>query len=275
VTTERDRPRDPRPVIDRFVAACSADERIVAAFLGGSRARGDADRYSDLDLCVIATDEAHDDVVAGRATLVQRLGEPLFLEDFGLDAMAFFILADGTEGEIFFGRRSRLDVIHVGPFEVLLDKGGVLMGAEFPIAEPDPTEQAEALHRVLYWFWHDLSHFIAGMGRGQLWWAHGQLEALRGLCVNLARIERGAEAGEEPYEKIDTTIPATALSPLTGTFVPLERRAMLEAAIEIVRFFQERAPRVAETHGETYPVELERLMVSRLDDLVASFGNYS
>ncbi|HEX6383969.1 MAG TPA: nucleotidyltransferase domain-containing protein [Anaerolineae bacterium] len=45
-------------VIDRFVASCRADERVVAAFLGGSYARGAADEYSDLDLYLITTDRA-------------------------------------------------------------------------------------------------------------------------------------------------------------------------------------------------------------------------
>jgi predicted nucleotidyltransferase len=41
-------------LIARFVEACEADDRIVAAFLGGSRAGARADEFSDVDLCVIA-----------------------------------------------------------------------------------------------------------------------------------------------------------------------------------------------------------------------------
>ena len=39
-------PQNHQAVIDRFVTACQADERVVAAFLGGSYARGAADAYS-------------------------------------------------------------------------------------------------------------------------------------------------------------------------------------------------------------------------------------
>ena len=67
-------PRDHDAVIARFVELCSADERIVAAFLGGSQARGEADEYSDLDLCLITTDEAYEDVVTGRAAIIEQLG---------------------------------------------------------------------------------------------------------------------------------------------------------------------------------------------------------
>jgi predicted nucleotidyltransferase len=90
--------REYEPLIERFVELCSTDERILASFLGGSHARAEADDYSDLDLCVITTDEAYEEVVAARAAIVQKLGTPLFLEDFDLDGIVFFILDDGTEG---------------------------------------------------------------------------------------------------------------------------------------------------------------------------------
>ena len=94
-------------VVSRFVEACSADDRIVAAFLCGSCARGEADAYSDLDLAVITSDEALENVMAERAAFVRQLGEPMFMEDFGHDRIAFFILADGTECELVFRREAR------------------------------------------------------------------------------------------------------------------------------------------------------------------------
>ena len=260
-------PHDHGVVVARFVEACSADDRIVAAFLGGSVARGEADEHSDLDLCAITTVDDYDEVLAERADLIRRLGEPLFLESFGLDAVAFFMLADGTEGEIFFMRESELDRIDAGSCRVLLDERGILEDAEFPPLEPDRMEQAEELRRVLSWFWHDLSHFIAAVGRGQLWWAAGQLEALRGYCVNLARIEQDAEAQDEPYWKLDATISTSRLDAVRSTFVPMERDPMLRAAKDLVTFHRERAPAVARAQGLTYPAELERLMTRRLDEL--------
>jgi hypothetical protein len=101
--------------------ACSADDRIVAAFLGGSRARGEADEYSDLDIRLVTRDDAFDDVMADRDALLRRLGEPLFIEDFGLSGIVFSILGDGTEVELVFGREGALDEINAGPFGTLLD----------------------------------------------------------------------------------------------------------------------------------------------------------
>jgi predicted nucleotidyltransferase len=61
-------PRDQSVVVSRFVDACSVDDRIIAALLGGSCARSEADEYSDLDLCMITTDEAFEKVLTERVT---------------------------------------------------------------------------------------------------------------------------------------------------------------------------------------------------------------
>jgi len=269
VTEASARPNDLRPILDRFVTACEQDDRVVAAFLGGSHGRGEADAYSDVDLCVIAKDAAYEALVGDRAGFVGRLGTPLFFEDFGFAGLVFFILADGTEGELFFGAEGRLEELEPGPtIRTLFDPRGILETFAFAEERTDPAEQHEALRQNLAWFRHELSHFIAAIGRGELWWAAGQLESLRGHCVNLVRIESGAFAGEEPYEKLDHTIELAALSPIAKTFVPLERGALLRAARELVRFYTEKAPGIAEASGATYPLELAKLMVKRLDDLV-------
>ena len=86
---------------------------------------------------------------------------------------------------------------------------------------------------------------MKAIGRNQLWWAAGQLEALRDHCVNLVRIEQGVQAGDEPYWKLDEEVRTAALEPLEGTFVPMEREALLAAGHILVSFFRERAPRAA------------------------------
>ncbi|MDX1523316.1 MAG: aminoglycoside 6-adenylyltransferase, partial [Anaerolineae bacterium] len=199
-------PHNHQTIANRFVAACQADARVVAAFLGGSYAGGAADAYSDLDLYLITTDAAYEGFLAGRETFIRRLGEPLFLEDFGTPYGLFYIFADGTEGELWIGHESHFKHIHGGPYRTLLDKMGFLEGVVFPAHVADPADQVERLRQLIMVFWHDLSHFIKALGRGQLWFAHGQLEVLRHICVNLARLRHNfsdAGVGEEPYFKIE------------------------------------------------------------------------
>ncbi|MCI0399220.1 MAG: aminoglycoside 6-adenylyltransferase [Chloroflexi bacterium] len=264
---EIDLPHNHEVVMNRFIAACQADERVVAATLDGSYARSAADAYSDLDLGLITTDEAYDDFVAGREAFMRRLGELVFLEDFDLPNIVFFIFADGTEGELSLGRESQFNHSHSGPYRVLLDKKNILVGTVFPRHQPEPAEQIETLRRLVYWFWHDLSHFITAMGRGQLWWAYGQLEELRRTCVNLAHLRHNFSAEAEGYEKVEQALPIEQLAPLQATFCPMEPEAMLQAGHAILRFYQELAPPLARTHGIAYPDALERIMSGRLEKL--------
>jgi len=262
--------RDREVVLDRFVAACSADHRIVAAFLSGSAAADAADEHSDLDLYAVVPDDDIDEVVAGRERLIAQLGDALFLEDFGNDGLVFAILSDGTDIELHFVRESALDQVRSGPHRVLVDDHGVLAGTTFPFPEFDRATQAKELRTVVMWFWHDLSHFAAAIDRDHLWWAAGQLEALRAYCVRLARVEQGVEPmPEEPYWKLDAEMPTAPLDPIRSTYVPLERTALLDAARTLLAFFRSRARTIAEAHGLTYPEALDGLAGARLDDLDA------
>jgi hypothetical protein len=263
-----------RAFIERFVNACQADERVVAAFLGGSPVKGYADAYSDVDLCVITTEEAFEEFYKEREAFLRSLGELVFLEDFGIPNLAFYIFADDTEGELNLGSEGRLDQIHAGAFLTLLDKKNLLEGAEFPERVTVASEQIEKLRREVQGFWHELSHFITAMRRDQIWWAQGQLESLRSICVNLARLQHNildGEVGEEPYFKIEKAMPVEQLAALNETFVPLEKDEILQAALIVVRFYLQIAPALTQTHGVYYSHELERVMLDRLQKLQDDF----
>lgn len=261
-----------RATLDRFVAACRADERVLAAFLGGSYARGTVDAYSDLDLYVIMADEPYAEFFAERAAFVRQFGAPVFLEDF--DAYGFdlllFIFADGVEGELALGRAGGFQHIHGGPHVILLDKTGILAGAAFPEQRPPPVEQVERLHGLLWWFWHDLSHhFLTPVARGRLWTAVGALEDLRRTCVDLVRLAADFTARPEGYEQVERVAPMERLRALEATFCPPQRAALLRAARTIIAFYREVAPPLAQAHGIPYPAALEQIICARLDALDA------
>ena len=260
-------PRDHDDLVARFVEACAADDRVLAVFLAGSIVRGEADEFSDVDFRVVTTDTAFAEVTAERTAIARRLGDPLFVEDFGNTDVVFVILADGREAEISFTPERGLDRIHAGSHETLHDPRGILAGRSFPFAPPGRAEQREQLQRLVTWFWHDVSHLTAALGRGARWWAQGQLEFLRGCCVNLLRIANGAEAQDEPYEKVDAIVPPDALKPLAETVVPLDEDAMLAAAIRIVGFFRGQAPAIAVAFDVDYPSELAAIEAGRLEAL--------
>ena len=207
---------------------------------------------------------------------MRRLGEPLFLEvynDYGFD-LVLFIFANGTEGELGLGRESHFTHIHGGPHKILLDKKGILAGAVFPSHEPTQAEQIETVRRLINWFWHDLiHHFITPIARGHLWSAYGALEDLRLTCVNMARLRQNFSKEAEGYEKVEQAVPVEQLAALQATFCPMERDAMLQAALTIVDFYQELAPPLAQAHGLPYPADLARVMSGRLELLCNAHSN--
>jgi len=258
--------------IKRFIALCQRDEHVLAVFMGGSNARSEADTHSDLDLCVITTDEAYDRFFASRESFMQQFGELVFFEVFGKPELVFFIYADGTEGELYFCRESGMDRLQSGPFKVLLDKKRILDHFSSEEEKPDASDQLELLRRLIMTFWHEVSHFVTAMGRGQLWWAFGQLESLRRQCVGLLRLQHDFSVyagGDEPYFKIENDLPDDMLSPLLETCVPRERQAMYEAAIVMVNLYRKVAPPLAKAHEIPYPLGLEQVMLSRLNEIAS------
>jgi predicted nucleotidyltransferase len=254
--------------LERFVAACREDTRVVAAFLGGSHAARTADEYSDLDLYLIVGDQHYDTFFAERRAFLDRLGEPVFFEDFsefGFD-MVVFIFSDGVEGELALGRASGFDHIHGGPFEVLVDKEGILEGQVFPLLQSTQVEQRRKLRWLIYWFWRDLSEFNRAIVRGRLWTAHGLLEGLRLKCVNIARIKHEFySVGMVGYKGLEEAADAQDLESLRATLCPLEREAMLEAAGRLAGFYLRTAPPLAFQQQIAYPADLEAVVMDKLE----------
>jgi hypothetical protein len=62
-------------------------------------------------------------------------------------------------------------------------------------------------------------------------------------------------------------MPVEQLSALKETFCPMEKEAMLRAALVIVRFYLEIAPALAQKHEVPYSHSLERVMMDRLKRL--------
>ena len=260
-------PHDYQPLIDRLREICDADERVVALLLLGSHAIGTADTFSDLDIGLVTTDAARDAVVADLSALARSLGEPLFSETFGNPANLHVIYADGSAVElIVFGESEPLIE---GPHRTLFDRTGAV---ERALARPrppvDPDAAREEVRRLVVWFWHDVEHLIAAIGRGETWWAYGQLDELRRRCLNLARLAAGSPTeADEAYWKVEAAVSPEHLRALERTVAPLELGPMLEAAHALVCFYRVIAPGLAEAHGVPYPTELDRLVTGRLESL--------
>ncbi len=58
------------------------DENVLAVFYGGSMAKGNHDRYSDLDLRIVVTDEVYETYRKNKKERAMNWGDVLYYEDF-------------------------------------------------------------------------------------------------------------------------------------------------------------------------------------------------
>ena len=259
---------DHEAFIGRFAAACRADPRIAAAFVGGSRGAETADEHADTDLYLILHDQAYDDFFADRRGFMGQLGDPAFLEDFngfGFD-MLLFIYADGVEGELVLARASGFEHLPSGRFRAVLDRDGILPRQAFPpIKPPAADEQREHLRWLVSWFWRDLSQFSRWMARGRLWSAYAHLEMARHTTLGLVRARHTVSPALGSYDKIELVVAAEDLVPFQRTFCRIEHAAIVEAVRGLLEIYLRVAPPLAAAHGIAYPAPLERAVLRRLE----------
>lgn len=119
-----------RRLVDSLLRVTDGDNRVAALLVYGSRAGDAADRFSDLDVGLVTTDDAYDQVVASGRDLIGALGTPLFIEDFGEPARLHAILADGADMELIIDRESDLELAE--PFRVLATALAAKHGLPYP-----------------------------------------------------------------------------------------------------------------------------------------------
>jgi hypothetical protein len=264
--------RDPRErIIESFATCCDQDDRVLAAFVGGSFASGSVDAFSDLDLYAIIRANVYDQFLAEHRRFVGSLGQPVFLEHFdglGFD-MLVFILENGVHGELGLARPDHFFHIHGGPHRALVDKEGLLEGVEFPWQRPIGEQQVEVLRGELHWFWRDLSLYGVAMARRRPWTAAGYLASMRRRCIQLIRLRHDFGSWAAGYEKLESVVPEEDLVPLEGSFPVFDRRALVDSARSLISWYRRVGPELARGHGLAYPCDLEEAVLRELSAALA------
>jgi predicted nucleotidyltransferase len=129
-----------RAAMERFRRAAADEPLVLAAFLGGSYAAGHATVTSDLDVYVIKPRDDYAAFWRRREDFMRAWGDPVRLQDvqnfegLGFD-MILFEFRDGVHGELAVGHEDNFMRIHGGPYEVYVDRVGLLDGVVFPLLE--------------------------------------------------------------------------------------------------------------------------------------------
>ena len=186
-----------REAVRAFAVRTAVDDRVLAAFLGGSLASGTDDEFSDLDLYVVARPESYDALVSDHAGLLAAMGSTLYhhvtpdFEGLGFP-MVHFALEGGVSGEIAICDQGSMMRTHGGPYEVLHDPEGILAGVVFPLLPIEGAAQDQAQLTQGEQFHYELAKLVARVARSQ---TGGRGEAIRALRRAVAALERRQRQG--------------------------------------------------------------------------------
>ncbi len=257
-----------RTFLEGLLARVRFDDRVAALFLGGSHAAGTADKYSDLDLYLIAADAAYESLRSEREGLLRSLGEIVFLEehsDFGF-LLLLFIYADGVHGEMALAPARDLHEVHGGPHLVLLDNEGLLTGRDFEASRLDRADRADIVGRALKWFWYDRVLLDVALARANPWTAHHHLERCRERCLDLAWLRAHPGVWPGGHEKAERMLDAATRALFEPTVVPLDADQMHRAARRLTDLYLRLGPEAARMCDISFPDRLVETMMGRSID---------
>jgi hypothetical protein len=200
-------------LLARVVALLQADERVVAAWLFGSRGRQTADALSDLDLWVVVKDEVCDAIVAERQRYVAQPGKPVLLLESPGNAPArggyLMALYPGQAGvhQIDWYWQRQSDASRPRKAVLLFDRVGIPqdtrqeqldeVGSDGSLSK---VERAARVTQLSAFFWAMGNIGVKGIVRQKAWDTVGLLDLLKGLVdevkylVGLSAVQPGREA---------------------------------------------------------------------------------
>ena len=178
-----------RTLIERAKAVAADDDRILAAWLVGSFATGQADTYSDVDLHCLIRDDRADWFREHWADTATAMAGPLVLARPIPGVIGgVCITPDWQHLDLILHPRSQLDPRTVTGLTPLYDSGDLLPKHTKPrtIAE-EPYFPDRTITLFLYY----LGNLPVGVGRGELVHTHGGVFTWRELLIDVMLAENG------------------------------------------------------------------------------------
>ena len=179
-----------RNLIERAKVVAADDDRILAAWLVGSYATGQADAYSDVDLHCLISDESTDWFREHWAETASAMLGPTVLER-SLPGMigGFCLTPDWLHLDLILHPRSELDPHTVTGLTPLYDGSGDLLPKQ-----PKPRvifDKPYFPDQTIALFLYYLGNLPVGPGRGELVMMHGGIFTWRDLLIEVMLAENG------------------------------------------------------------------------------------
>lgn len=253
-----------RALIDQAVVAVNDDDRILAAWLGGSYASGEADAYSDVDLHCLVVDDSAGWFTDHWSETAAAIAGPLVLASNLPGVIGGYALtSDWVHLDLIIHPASMLEPTDVEGVKPLYDPTRVVpVQAERSDAtrQGDPYFPAAAVDLFFYF----LGNLVVTLGRGELIVAHGGIVAVRAGLIDLMLAERGIRrtGGSKrlnPYLDADQR---AFLESIPGADVTRDQiaHAVQFIACEFIR----RGRALAARTGSIWPMGLEDATITHL-----------
>lgn len=271
----------------RFVrlleAQLAAQAWLAALWLGGSAARGEADRWSSVEIhCLVATRADLPHTYTRLTALLDELF-PLGWTSFGVESTIDSVSIDGfthsrlpaaaDDGAVYFRLmwtgpdEMGLHRLRHGPLRLIWQRQADPAGlSELALTGPkyEPGHPA-SVQAGLIGFWQLLTRLPALINRGEHLAASALLSDLRLLLVDLVAALNGVSRPPLPTRINDFLGPAQQEAFEKSLHQPgLSSESWIGQAVALIVLYRWYAPQLAEMYNTAYPTHLEESVLALL-----------
>lgn len=259
--------------VARLWTALAKDSRITGIWLEGSLARGDADRYSDIDLHGLVqaglAPEAVSQLMRELPRLLEAAGKVVFLRP-GPGNISTGMLDDGTRFDVVLETGADLARPR-GAFRVLFERHDGALGAlrqSETQAAPNPARVAWQVNE----FWRCLSLLPAVLGRGELVIATQGHALMLGIAGEILMASEG-KVRQTGAKRLNNYLPAELQQALEEA-IPTGASAqdLASAQLRLARLVRDAGRRCAERYSFAYPEEFEAAVLRYVEGELQRLG---
>ncbi len=253
---------DYQQLIERITAALREDDRIRAAWLSGSRGRGTADEYSDVDLWLVAETAEIPELVGSWPARVEQITPVVLCRQLGQLPVFHHITPDWLRFDVVVGSPDEVPTRTRSTLVPLFDRAGLhaRLAQAGAARQPDP-DRITALGTE---FIRVLGLLPVVLGRGEYVVAASGAGLLRTLLIELMTEDvpvedRGGVLHLGRLLPPDRLAALTALPPISATL-----ESVLAAHRDLAELFLPLGHELAQRTGATWPDRLERAALTHL-----------
>lgn len=265
-------------LIERATRVLSGDDRVLAGWLVGSFAAGQADPFSDVDLQCCVRDEAVEDLRGSWTRLADGIAPTVQISPFPRAVGGVCISQQWLHFDVVFHPRSAVDPARIEGMVPLFDKAGIL--PDGPVPRPDRQEAPFFPAAAVDMFLYMLGNMVATIGRGEVIPGSNGVIVVRDIAlVGLLLAERGMKTTREhsfgnpfPFTKRLRGYLTDEQNALLESLPPVraDRDSIIGGYVALSRAFLPRARRLADATGARWPAAYEQATIEYFQSMLGA-----